>query len=134
VRFLRAQCAAIRQDQLLLIEAGLAPENFSGALRRFDAQVVLLVDAAEMGAPVGGIQILDWRDTAGFGPSTHLQPLSTLAEYLSAEIGCQVVLVGIQPAQLDFERALSAPVRRAVRRVAAAILEQQPMERFSPES
>ena len=118
--------AAVDQGQLLWIEAGLAPENFTGPLRRFGAQLVLLVDAAEMGAPAGTIRLLDWQDTTGFGPSTHIQPLSTLAEYLGAEMGCQVVLLGIQPARLDFDSPLSAPVRRAVTRLAAGIAELFP--------
>lgn len=119
-------CSPVDQDYLLLVDAGLVPESFTGPLRRFGPDIVLLVDAAEMGEGPGTIQILDWRDSAGFGPSTHLQPLSTLAEYLTAEIDCRVVLVGIQPARLGFDIPLSMPVRRAVRRLAVAVTELLP--------
>jgi hydrogenase maturation protease len=102
----------------LVADAGLAPENFSGALRRFQADVVLLVDAAEMDRPPGSIAWLDWRDTRGFGPSTHLQPLATLAEYLEKDLGCTVGLLGIQPANLDFDQPLSPRVEKATLRLA----------------
>lgn len=111
-------------ERLLLIEAGLAPENFSGTLRRFQPGLVFLIDAAEMGERPGSIRILDWRDSEGFGPSTHLQPPSTLAEYLTAELNCAVVLIGIQPERLDFEGGMSAAVKRAVRRLAKGIAEE----------
>ncbi len=39
-----------REDVLILL-AGPAPENFTGALRRFAPQRVILVDAALMGEP-----------------------------------------------------------------------------------
>jgi len=74
----------------------------------------LMVDAANMGEVSGSIAVLDWRDTTGFGPSTHLQPPSTLAEYLINDLGCQVVLMGIQPGQLEFDAPLSASVEDAV--------------------
>jgi hydrogenase maturation protease HycI len=110
-------------EGLLVFDAGLAPENFSGPLRRAQPALVLLVDAAEMGAQPGAVQPLDWRDAAGFGPSTHLQPLATLGEYLDSELGCRVLLLGIQPARLDFDAPLSPEVERAVEDVVGGILE-----------
>jgi hydrogenase 3 maturation protease len=106
-----------RQSSLslpLLIEAGPAPENFTGALRQYQPGLVILVDAVEMGEQPGKISLLDWRDTAGFGPSTHLQPLSTLGEYLTSELGCLVALIGVQVARLDFDAPLSMAVEEAV--------------------
>ena len=107
-----------QSSRVLLLEAGLAPENFTGPLRRFRPDLVLLIDAAEMGEKPGTIRALDWQASEGFGPSTHLQPPSTLAEFLAAELGCQVGLVGIQPHQLEFEAGISPAVGRAVARLA----------------
>ena len=101
-------------ERVLLIEAGLAPESFTGPIRRFQPGLVLMVDAANMDEAPGSIGVLDWRDSTGFGPSTHLQPPSTLAEYLMHELGCEVVLVGIQPAVLDFDAPVSPKVEEAV--------------------
>jgi hydrogenase 3 maturation protease len=116
IRRLKAQLDAGGQGRahLLLIEAGLAPESFSGPLRRFRAELVLMIDAAAMSEEPGSVGLLDWHDTTGFGPSTHLQPPSTLAEFLCQELGCHVVLVGIQPGQMEFGAPLSGAVERAV--------------------
>jgi hydrogenase 3 maturation protease len=111
---LAGQDGAGDSGQVLLIEAGLAPESFTGPIRRFGPDIVLMVDAASMDEATGSIGVLDWRDSTGFGPSTHLQPPSTLAEYLMHELGCAVALVGIQPAVLDFDAPVSDPVERGV--------------------
>lgn len=123
VRLLRRLSAAQAPNLHLLIEAGLAPESFSGPLRRFGPDVVLFLDAAEMGEPPGTLKVMNWRAAAGFGPSTHLQPLSTLAEYLIAETGCQMAVIGVQPARLDFAAGMSSPVKAAVKRLAAGLRE-----------
>jgi hydrogenase 3 maturation protease len=101
----------------LILNTGLAPENFTGVLRRFAPDGVLFVDAADMGEPAGTVSVLDWRDSSGFGPSTHLQPIATLGEYLEVELGCRVMLLGIQPARLDFDTPLSPEVEGAVMEV-----------------
>ncbi len=106
------------QPQLLLIEAGVAPEAFSGPLRRFAPDWVLLVDAAEMGAAPGSVECVDWRLADGLSATTHTLPPTMLAKFLMAELGCQVALIGIQPAGLELDAGVSEPVQAAVRAVA----------------
>lgn len=108
-------------ENFLVIEAGLAPENFTGTLRHFHPDLVLLVDAAELGKPPGTVAWVDWQDAGGWSGSTHTLPLSVLARYLVEELGCQVVVVGIQPAQLDFEAGISEEVQQVVAQVAKKI-------------
>ena len=102
---------------LLAIEAAHAPENCTGAIRRFAPDLVILVDAAEMGDPPGTIRWLDWRDTAGLGTSTHALPPSMVARYLAAELSCVVAMIGIQAQNTSLGAAVSPPVRRAIRTV-----------------
>lgn len=113
------------RPQVLLLEGGAAPENFTGVLRRFAPHWVVLVDAAQMGEAPGWILWLDWRDAEGLSASTHTLPPTVLAEFLIHEISCGVGLLGIQPRQIDFDEPMSAPVRKAVRAAAdglAAVL------------
>lgn len=116
VRALRGSLSG--RETVLLIDAGAVPENFTGSLRRFAPGLVLLVDAADMGTKPGEIAFVHWQDAEGFSASTHTLPISVFGEYLSNEFGCEVMLLGIQPAHLDFDRPLSAPVRAAVNVVA----------------
>ena len=59
----------------------------------------------------------------GLSASTHTLPPSVLAGYLKATFGCEVALLGIQPASDDIGSPLSEPVCQAVRTVAQALQE-----------
>lgn len=99
---------------ILILDAGPAPENFTSDLRRFKPDLVLMVDAAEMGTAAGTIMLLETGQVDGFGASTHLYPPSTLAGFLSSELGCSTVVLGIQPQSLVFDQPLTKPVEEAV--------------------
>lgn len=101
----------------LVLDAGTAPENFTGPLRRFRPDLVLLVDAAHLSAEPGAIAWLDWQQTDGLSGSTHTLPPSVLAQFLVEDLACRLALLVVQPAQLEFGCPLSAPVRRAADRV-----------------
>lgn len=101
------------QDNLLLLETGLAPENFTGVLRHFLPDLTLFVDALETDAPPGTIFWVGWHDLQGFSGSTHTLPLSIMATYLDHEIGCKVALLGIGAGSL-VTSDLTAPVRSSV--------------------
>ncbi len=105
----------------LLVEAGLAPENFAGTLRRFQPDLVVLIDAAEMGLPAGSLACLDWREASGWSASTHTLPLSVLSSYLVSELGCRVMILGIQPGQLAMDQPLSQPVEMAIDEAVAGL-------------
>ena len=102
----------------LVVDAGTAPENVTGLLRRFGPDVVVLVDAADMSRRPGAVRWLERGCTLGCSASTHTLPLEMLATYLRQSLGCDVRLLGIQPAVIGEEGPLSAPVRRTVERLA----------------
>lgn len=99
---------------LQLIEAGTAPENITGAVRRFLPDQILLLDAADFSGSPGEIAWLDWKDTTGFSASTHSLPLHVFASYLHLELNCPVSLIGIQPLSLEFAAPLSPAVDLAI--------------------
>ena len=116
-RALQSTVGAIRELPLLIIDAGAAPENFTGQLRRFDPDLVLLIDAAQLNEAPGTIRWLDWQETSGLSASTHTLPPHVLAEYLVNELGCEVALIGIQPQGNEFDAPLSPPVQHAVEEI-----------------
>lgn len=103
------------------IDAGPAPENFTGSLRRFEPDLALLIDAAQMDEAPGAVRWLAWPDVDGFDASTHTLPPRLVAQYLSDELGCQVALIGIQPADTSIGAPLSADVYTAVDEVVKVI-------------
>jgi hydrogenase 3 maturation protease len=106
---------------LLIVEAGHAPENRTGELRSFAPNLVLLIDAAEMGKAHGTVAWISEDDIDGMSASTHSLPLSMLAKYLTLELGCKVMLLGIQPASNEVGETVSAEVLRAVEEVAEGL-------------
>jgi len=106
---------------LLVVEGAHAPENSTGAIRRFAPDLVLLIDAAEMGDHPGTIRWLDWQEAVGLDSSTHSLPPSMVARYLAAELSCEVALIGIQVQDTSLGARISPPVRRAIRTVAQGL-------------
>ncbi len=100
--------------ELLLLEGGAAPEAFTGPLRRFDPDWVILVDAASFDAEPGTVMWLDWTAADGMSASTHILPPTILSKYLINELGCRVALIGIQPLAVDFDTPMSHPVIQGV--------------------
>ena len=106
-------CAGLSPDRLQAFEAGPAPENFTGALRKTGASHVLMVDVANLGLAPGAIRVVDAEKITGAGFSTHTLPLKILAGFIERE-GYQVVIVGIQPKQIFLGDGLCPEVAGAV--------------------
>ncbi|MDD5368562.1 MAG: hydrogenase maturation peptidase HycI [Anaerolineaceae bacterium] len=110
------------QADRLVIDGGSAPENFTGALRRFNPALVILVDAARMGEQPGEVFWIEADQINGFTGSTHSLPPTILASYLAAEIGCQIGMIGIQAGDMEFGTRVSPAVQLAARVVAEEIV------------
>ena len=119
--------AVSRPRSFLVLDAGCAPENVTGTLRRFGPDLVVLADAAQMGEAPGTVRWLVPSEAVGLSASTHTLPLHVLARYLEAELGCAVALLAIQPAQSE----LGAPLSPAVAKTIACICRGL-NERFAP--
>ena len=103
---------------LLLIEGGMAPENFTGKIRAFNPDIVLFIDAAEMGLSVGEIQWLDLRQVDGFSASSHILPISVLSKFIIQDVGCKVMVIGIQAQSVEMGEDVSLKVLEAVKELA----------------
>ncbi|HVP21488.1 MAG TPA: hydrogenase maturation protease [Anaerolineaceae bacterium] len=107
-------------DGLLIIDAGPAPENYSGQIRRFRPDFVLLIDAMRPGSPVaapGRIKWIEISDLDGVSALTHGMPLSVLGEFLRAQLGCSIGLLGIEGAVFTLAEDLSLPVKASVKKI-----------------
>ncbi len=108
-------------DHVLIVEAGHAPENNTAELRRFAPNLVLLVDAADMGKDPGTVAWIAEDDIDGMSASTHSLPLSMLVKYLTLELGCKVRLLGIQLRSNEVGETVSAEVLQAVEEIAEGL-------------
>ena len=79
-----------------VILAESAPENFTGVIGKASPSHVVFLDAAEMGEEPGSIEVIEKGRIVDTSFSTHCPSLSILAEYLTGEVGCKVIIIGIQ--------------------------------------
>ena len=118
----RYQARALISSSTIVIDGGLAPENFSGKLRQFGPHLVILIDAAHLDIPPGEIRWLEWEQAGGLSASTHTLPLSMFSSFIASELSCQVALLGIQVLKTESGQPVSLPVRNAVRRLTRGLL------------
>ena len=102
-------------------DAGEAPENFAEKIARLEPDVVLIIDAADVGAEPGEVRLLDPATCVAGGFSTHAMSLGMVCEYLKQR-GCdRVLLAGIQPRDIRLGSEISPEVAAAVRKLARAL-------------
>ncbi len=100
VHALSQRACAADKACVLILEAGHAPENYTADIRGFSPDVIVLVDAADMGKEPGTVEWINEEDIDGMSASTHSLPLSMLVKYLTLELNCKVMLLGIQATSL----------------------------------
>ncbi len=111
----------LHPPSFLLLRGHTAPENCTGAIKRFAPTHLVVVDAADLGQAPGTVVVLEPGQIAGVSFSTHQLPLSVLLDYLKTSIDFEAVVIAIQPAQLHFGQPVTPSVRRAARRLATAL-------------
>lgn len=117
--------ASLATEWLQVIEGAHAPENQLGIICRFEPDLVLMIDAVDMDQAPGQIAWIEWRSTSGISASTHTMPLYMIGKYLHCMTGCQIALIGIQPASVDLQEGMtsgmSAEVEAAVAEVSLMV-------------
>ena len=90
-----------------VIDGGQTPEDELRTIRRMVPEVVVVVDAADMGR-------LTAADVAeSFLITTHALPMTFLLDQLNQSAG-NVVFLGVQPEDTTFFNPLTSAVKRAV--------------------
>lgn len=102
------------------IDCGTSIENVSGTVQRERPDVLVVVDAAMMGAAPGTIGRLPIGSHDRMLASTHGLPLSFVLDRMASAAG-RTVLIGIQPADLSLGEGFSPPVADAVRSLSAML-------------
>jgi hydrogenase 3 maturation protease len=115
-------CAKRAVPRLEVFVGATAPENCTGPIRRYSPTHLVLVDAADLGAEPGTVELLDPERLGGIAFTTHALPLTVVVEYLLRSLPeCRVVVVGIQPESVRFGDQPTARVADAAERVVEAI-------------
>ncbi len=102
-------------DQIQLIEGSIAPENYSGVIRRFNPDWIWLIDAAAFGERPGNVQLFDSSMIKTVAANTHRLSPDLLISFLQIDSTALGFLLGIEPAVIDPFSEISPAIKKSVR-------------------
>lgn len=112
---------AQRLPGVRVFQAGVTPEAFTAPVRRSRPDHILVLDAADFGAPPGAVAVLRAGDVQATLFSTHSIPLPVVMEYMEQTCGAPATLIGLQPDFGPRGAGLTPAESRAAARVARAV-------------
>jgi hydrogenase 3 maturation protease len=118
----RHRAKALFPPEIMAIDAGTAPESYTSVIRQHQPDLLILVDAADMGLPPGALRTIAPDKISVVSFSTHHMPLSMFIAYVKEFCG-KVLLVGVQPERTETGSGISRAVRKSMKKLAEAILE-----------
>jgi hydrogenase 3 maturation protease len=96
-----------KKPNILIINAGTVPENYTGVIRQENPSLIILVDAVEMNSDPGTLRLVKSDEIANYSISTHAMPLSFMIKYLKSFSKAEIILIGIQPKNLEMSNHIS---------------------------
>lgn len=107
-----------------LMNAENVPENYTAVIRRLKPELLVIIDAADMGLDPGEIRRIPKERIGLLTMSTHSMPLSIFMGFLE-ESAENVVLVGIQvdPQNLGFGDELGEYMKESARKAVDMIFD-----------
>jgi hydrogenase 3 maturation protease len=118
---------ALLPNEIMAIDVGTAPESYTSVIRQHRPDLLIMIDAADMGLPPGVLRVITPEKISILSFSTHNMPLSTFISYVEEFCG-EILLVGVQPEQTEIGNGLSKSVRKSVKKLAETILKGRTAE------
>jgi hydrogenase 3 maturation protease len=111
------------KTRAVCIDAGSAPESFTGKIIKENPDTVLLADAVHLNLKPGAFAVLNKEEILKSGFSTHEISPNLFIEYLEGETRATIYLLGVQPGDISFGAETSEPVKKAVLSLAGDLKE-----------
>lgn len=100
-----------------VFDAGVAPENWLGPISGCEPNTVLIIDAVELGAEPGDIELMDPAALAAGGASSHALSPAMFVGLLRERSGAEVLILAVQPEHTEFGCRLSDAVNGAAQQI-----------------
>ena len=101
-----------KKDGWITIDCGPVPEDFTGDIKKIKPEMIVIVDAADMGLEPGEIRIIPKERIPNVALSTHGMPLIFFMDYLKDSTK-KIILLGIQVKNTEFGSEMSPEIKRA---------------------
>jgi hydrogenase 3 maturation protease len=104
----------IREENLFVIDAENAPENYTGKIKEISPELLLIIDAVDFGSYPGDFRIFEINEIKDTTVSTHNFSISLLKKFIKVD---EIYLLGIQPENISFGENLSERVKKSVEKI-----------------
>ena len=94
------------------LDSGTAPENFTGVVRREHPDLVVVVDAADMGVAPGEFRCIPLPRLVDVSFSTHGPSLVSFIQFITP-LANRILIIGMQPCRIKDEIGLSPQLEEA---------------------
>lgn len=92
------------------------PENFAGVVERERPELLVMIDAADMGIEPGGIRIIPQNKLGSDVQGTHGQPLRQLVSILGKH-AVKIIFIGVQPGNTGLGEDMSPQLQKMMDRL-----------------
>lgn len=96
-----------------IVDCGMVPENYTNIIRDVKPTHVIIIDAVDFGGAPGDVILSFEPKFDGISVSTHKPSLSMLSKYIKLTVGSKIILMGVQPKNVDFGLNMSDEVLAA---------------------
>jgi hydrogenase 3 maturation protease len=100
--------------RIISIQAHTVPENFISKIAAEEPSHVIFIDAAVLDAEPGTLRLLEPTELAKVATVTHRVPLSRIIGRLIELHKCKVLVIGLQPKNMEIGSGLSNEVQSEV--------------------
>ena len=104
----------IRKENLFVIDAENAPENYTGKIKEISPELLLIIDAVDFNSYPGDFKIFEINEIKDTTVSTHNFSISLLKKFIKVD---EIYLLGIQPENISFGENLSERVKKSVEKI-----------------
>ncbi|AVB77031.1 hydrogenase maturation peptidase HycI [Methanococcus maripaludis] len=111
-------------NRLILMNCGVVPENFTDVIKRENPDKIIMVDAALMHQEPGTLRVVKSDEISETGFSTHSLPLSIIIKYINAHIDTEILIIGIEPTDLEFGEPLSGLIKEKADEFSKILIEE----------
>ncbi|WP_297071379.1 hydrogenase 3 maturation endopeptidase HyCI [Thermococcus sp.] len=108
----------VADENVLVVNCGEVPENYTGKIAAFKPDLVVFVDAVDFGGKHGELILADPMGTLGEAVSTHGLPLKFVAGYMKTRVDTEFILIGCQPGSTGLFEEPSEVIRERAERLA----------------
>jgi hydrogenase 3 maturation protease len=99
------------------------PENFIHIIRSLSPTHIILIDSALINQKPGTVKLISPDKIEGLAISTHTLPLTLLIEYLKNSLKAKVILLAIQPKNINFGFGLTPQLKNTLTNLTKTIVE-----------